>query len=212
MMGKCEVQTDRCVAKELAPITAVWSIPGRTQLNVCRPCLEEQIRLGEWRLENARVRPRAADLAVYDSSGHLKLVVEVKKGMTEPDLPWDASARIMHRNLFFHGGIPSAEYFLLINFPHDYALWKVSKSSIPGQRPDFEGHFGDELLKYWKEIPEPIGKKPRAVFEEAVAAWLRNLIESKDTPHDAYSLWLSQSGLLGEIRGGSIQTESLLSA
>ncbi len=33
---------------EEGPITAVWGPPGQTQINVCRACLEEKIRLGEW--------------------------------------------------------------------------------------------------------------------------------------------------------------------
>jgi hypothetical protein len=57
MMGECDIQTEKCVAKEdPAPITAVWSLPGRRQINVCKPCLEENIRRGKWIVEGARVR------------------------------------------------------------------------------------------------------------------------------------------------------------
>ncbi len=33
--------------------------PGRTQINVCRSCLEEKMRLGEWDVEGARIQPTA---------------------------------------------------------------------------------------------------------------------------------------------------------
>jgi hypothetical protein len=59
LKGGCHIQTSRCIAKEEGPITAVWSPPGRTQINVCRACLEEKIRLGEWEVEGARPREHA---------------------------------------------------------------------------------------------------------------------------------------------------------
>ena len=55
LVGVCEVQTGKCTAKSSSPITAVWTPPGRTQTNVCRACLEEKIRIGEWHVEGARV-------------------------------------------------------------------------------------------------------------------------------------------------------------
>ena len=59
MMGQCTIQTDVCTAKELAAITAVWGTPGRRQINLCRACLDEMIRRGEWEVEGARARRRA---------------------------------------------------------------------------------------------------------------------------------------------------------
>ncbi|AUB79818.1 hypothetical protein THSYN_01815 [Candidatus Thiodictyon syntrophicum] len=54
MFGICAVQTSVCVAKEGAPITAVWTVPNRTQINVCSACLNEQLRTGKWIIEGAR--------------------------------------------------------------------------------------------------------------------------------------------------------------
>jgi len=58
MTGTCSVRTERCVARSPAPITAVWTLPGKTQINVCSACLDEQVRTGEWIVEGAR--PSAA--------------------------------------------------------------------------------------------------------------------------------------------------------
>jgi len=58
MTGECDIKTDVCTARTAKPITAVWTPPGRTQVNVCRACLDEKIRTGEWQVEGARVRPR----------------------------------------------------------------------------------------------------------------------------------------------------------
>ena len=59
MIGTCTIQTKSCSAKKAAAITAVWSAPGRTQVNVCRECLEEKISCGEWDVEGAKIRQSA---------------------------------------------------------------------------------------------------------------------------------------------------------
>jgi hypothetical protein len=54
--GVCDVQTKHCTAKAGGAITAVWGPPGRTQINICRACLEEKMRYGEWTVDGARLR------------------------------------------------------------------------------------------------------------------------------------------------------------
>ena len=48
MMGICLVQTDKCTAKKVGPITAVWVEPTRRQLDVCDQCLKVKLDSGEW--------------------------------------------------------------------------------------------------------------------------------------------------------------------
>ena len=55
MLGECTVRTSFCTALNPAPITAVWALPGRVQINVCRACLEEMLRQGQWSISGARV-------------------------------------------------------------------------------------------------------------------------------------------------------------
>jgi hypothetical protein len=57
--GIYSIQTDRCTAKKEGPITAVWGPLGRTQINVCRACLEEKTRIGEWEVQGARLLQHA---------------------------------------------------------------------------------------------------------------------------------------------------------
>jgi hypothetical protein len=54
MTGTCAVQTNRCVALQPAPITAVWTVPEKAQINVCGACLDEQVKTGAWVIEGAR--------------------------------------------------------------------------------------------------------------------------------------------------------------
>ncbi len=58
LVDECSVQTDVCTARTPRPITAVWALPGRRQINVCRACLDEMIRKGDWKVEGARAQPR----------------------------------------------------------------------------------------------------------------------------------------------------------
>lgn len=54
--AKCDLKTDKCISEgPNSPVTAVWGPPGRTQINVCRPCLEEMMRLGLWEIRGARL-------------------------------------------------------------------------------------------------------------------------------------------------------------
>jgi len=48
MWGICEVQTNVCSAKDGGAITAVWTSPGRKQVNVCNECYEKKKESGEW--------------------------------------------------------------------------------------------------------------------------------------------------------------------
>jgi hypothetical protein len=66
--GVCDIQSEKCTARTTAPVTAIWSPPGRTQVNVCGACLNEMIRRGEWYVKGARL-PRPAAVAVLEPQG-----------------------------------------------------------------------------------------------------------------------------------------------
>lgn len=55
-VGECQVKTDKCQATTPDPITVVYLLPEETQVNVCRACLEEKMRKGEWQIEGARLQ------------------------------------------------------------------------------------------------------------------------------------------------------------
>ncbi len=54
MFGECTVRTGACLAATSGPITAVWTLPGRIQIDVCGACLHEQLRTGDWHMEGTR--------------------------------------------------------------------------------------------------------------------------------------------------------------
>lgn len=53
--GYCNVDTELCTTKEFSgALTAVWSPPGRIQVNVCGSCLNEMIRQGMWKVKEQK--------------------------------------------------------------------------------------------------------------------------------------------------------------
>ncbi|HKP77221.1 MAG TPA: hypothetical protein VJT67_16935 [Longimicrobiaceae bacterium] len=195
LTGVCEVQTAACEAISPAPITAVWAMPARTQINVCRPCLDEKVRDGAWEIPGARI-PQRADAAVYGPSGDLLLVVEVKSnapGEPEAAARW---AEAVHRNLILHAGIPGAPYFLLVGYPRSLFFWRQRPRTNPPREPD-GSYFGPLLNGGAATGDDPADQ------EQAVAQWLENSIRGdRSTSSEREPDWLER--LFRELRGGKV--------
>ena len=59
MIGICSVNTEKCVAKTTPePITAVYRLPDRVQIDVCGACLTEKISRGDWESETPLILRR----------------------------------------------------------------------------------------------------------------------------------------------------------
>lgn len=201
LVGVCEIQTSECVAREPSPITAVWAEPGRRQVNVCRPCLEEMVRAGSWEIPGARVH-RRFDVAVFNPAGELVLVVEVKDLPRQPKVDLREWAWRVHRNLIVHSGVPASPFFLLVGVPTEFFLWTSRTSADPLDQPEFSVHDPDQLAPFYPESIVPGELRPETE-EDAVAEWLRSLTATRRR-HRYRAAWLVESGLLDAIRGGSV--------
>jgi hypothetical protein len=203
--GICSIQTEKCVAKQSAPITAVWQHPGRIQVNVCRPCLEEQIRSGEWEIEGAKVEKRA-DVAVFSPDKKIQLVVEVKKSPSQKKELREWATKI-RRNLLVHSGIPSTRYFLLAVLPDWLFLWKPQATFNLDKAPDYELKAQEILKKYLDEISSTKPIPSEYDYEYLVSLWLQELAKSK--PSESPSLnWFYESGLYDAVKDGSVVMEA----
>lgn len=209
LVDVCGVQTEKCVAKQPAAITAVWTLPGRLQVNVCRPCLEEQVRAGEWEIQGARIKSRA-DVAVYSPDQRLQLVVEVKKGpQTEKSLRnWAAQ---IHRNLVTHAGIPNAPYFLLVILPGKLYLWKDSDPFNLNKAPDCVIDAEEVLKPYFDQLPVSLEEAREYQLASLIASWLKDLVNSKPLTDPALT-WLVDSGLFEVISNGSVVMQAPIAA
>jgi hypothetical protein len=201
--GICQIQGSECVARQPAPITVVWELPARRQVNVCKPCLEEQIRAGRWAVESAKIKTRA-DLAVYDAQGKLQLVVEVRQPLLDSSLSWKTWVRKIHRNLYAHSGLPTSQFLLVIGFPDFYALWR-HHPMIPGRHPDFEGDLGGLLNRYLSYDRTADSHVLGYQAQHAVERWLKDLVASDRPPTDPHLQWIHTSRLFDTIRHGTIE-------
>lgn len=209
LMDVCSIQTERCVAKETAPITAVWTLPGRVQVNVCRPCLEEQVRAGLWEIEGAKVEGRA-DVAVYSPDKKLALIVEVKKTPDQRINLRDWAKRI-HRNLLAHGGIPGSPYFLVAILPDKLYLWKESSPSDLDQAPDYEVEAKKILQRYFDLLSTSAEDASSYQLETLVSLWLKDVVHSEPSDVDSMK-WFYDSGLYEATKEGSVVTEASVAA
>jgi hypothetical protein len=202
IVGVCEIQTEACTARTPAPITAVWALPARRQINVCSTCLDEMVRNGEWQIEGARLR-RRADVAVFDESGNLQLVVEAK--YIKPDEDTSRRAVQIRRNLLAHSGIPDSPFFLIV-FPDHFYLWKKGLPDAYDRQADYS--VGTEIFfksfaDNWKQSFEPMSG---IEFERLVSEWIKDLSHSSDT--SKIPEWAQASGLYDAIKNGSVVTEA----
>jgi hypothetical protein len=210
----CEIKTSKCIARETPrAVTAVWSPPGRTQINVCQPCINEMIRAGQWEIQGARI-PQRADIAVLDHTGKIKLITEVQYAPNAKSHAKQAAQ--IRRNLLAHAGIPDTPFFL-IAFPDTFYLWK-QKSLNHYERPvdyyerpaDYEAGATHIIKHYAQAMGEQIEHISPQQFELLIANWLQEMIATENmTIPD----WVNQSGLYEAIKNGKlVATDYPLSA
>jgi hypothetical protein len=200
----CEIKTDKCTAREQpGPITAVWSLPGRTQINVCRSCIDEMIRRGEWEVEGARIK-RRADIAIFDYEGKVKLIAEVEHSPTLEDTSKRATQ--IRRNLLIHSGIPNTPFFL-VAFPDNFYLWEKKSPDSYDRPPDYRASVKSIVKKYSKAMGTPSETMSPREFEMLVSRWLKDLISNEDVKVPE---WANKSGLYDAIKEGKLVVEASL--
>ncbi|HEY9711352.1 MAG TPA: hypothetical protein V6D48_24295 [Oculatellaceae cyanobacterium] len=142
-----------------------------------------------------------ADIVVFDKYGQLVLIAEVKsKPGTSSD--W---AKKMRRNMYAHGLLPDAPFFLLA-LPDRFYLWKNAHKTLEPLEPTEQIDPTAFLQPYYKRS----GISPNDIsgdsFELVVVAWL-NQVLSVDNPQDLLQEnqdWLVSSGLFDCMRGGHL--------
>lgn len=147
-----------------------------------------------------------ADLTLYDRSGRLTAVAEIKNKLGT-SREWAAQTR---RNILAHGGSSNADFFLLVT-PDRLYLWKDSGTDPVRVAPTFEADTRQEFAPYFESSGVDPGHVSGHAFELLVAAWLGDLTRSvataADIPHD--QSWLAKSGFRTAIRDGRIEYEAV---
>ena len=145
-----------------------------------------------------------ADLAIFDRSGQIAAVAEIKRQFgTSCD--WAARLR---RNLLAHGIRRVGGYFLLIT-PDRLYLWKdagINPEKVP---PTHEADMQPEFAQYFEGAGIDPDNISEAAFELLVGAWFGQLMrlegEAKDLAENRS--WLAESGLLSAVKDGRIEYE-----
>lgn len=139
-----------------------------------------------------------ADLLVYDSSGALRVLVEVKNTPTVSRV-WATEFR---RNLQRHGHLPRADYFVLAT-PEQLYVWK--EPAQPDDPPAAIVRARDLWTPYLGSAATP----PRTgeAFELAIASWLSDVARNWDVvrPREPEARTLEETGLPDTIRGGRVE-------
>lgn len=203
-VGSCDIQSKRCLAKVSGPVTAIWAPPGRSQVNVCHTCLDEQFRSSEWEIAGARIKQRA-DVAVYDPQGQLKLVVE-SKNISCPLGANGASsseeqAIQLRRHLLRHAGIPQTPYFLLA-FPNRFYFWSKSDANAAA---DYQND-STNILNLHALDPDSSDYD----LEMQIASWLKDIAGAETPATQIEPEWIVTSGLYNAIKGGTVVVEATL--
>jgi hypothetical protein len=208
MMGVCDVQTKECAARDPYPLTVVWEMPARRQINVCRPCLEEMVRTGDWIVPGSRI-PARWDFGAFDKSGNLLLAIEVKTSSTLVKRDFHRWALQIRRNLLLHSALPHSDAFLIICFPDALAFWP--NNALPEDAAPAYEYVGDDLLdsyaaKWMADASLPQFRRS----EGAVDEWLHDVRNGKcDHDESSGARWLRSSGLFGILRNeGTIIREA----
>lgn len=147
-----------------------------------------------------------ADLALYDRSGRLAAIAEVKNKLGT-SREWAARTR---RNILAHGHGYSADFFLLVT-PDRVYVWKGADTEPVPAPPTYEADTGPGFAPYF----ERAGLDPHDVsgqaFELLVGAWLSDVIRSEEAmgkPSDDQN-WLAKSGFRNAVKGGHVEYETV---
>ena len=148
------------------------------------------------------------DLALYDRSGRLTAVAEIKNKLGTSG-EWAAQTR---RNILAHGEPCNADFFLLVT-PDRLYLWK-GRGTDPAQivPPTFEADTLQEFAPYFESAEVDPQHVSGHAFELLVAAWLGDITRSAETTgklSDDQS-WLAKSGFRAAILDGRIEYEAVV--
>jgi hypothetical protein len=148
-----------------------------------------------------------ADILAFDRFGQTALIAEVKNKRST-SIEWAVK---MRRNMYAHGLLPDAPFFLLA-LPDIFYLWENTSKNLEIVEPTQEVNPFPFLQPYY----ESFGISPEEIttgsFEFIVKAWLNQVLEAK-SPQDLFDGnqdWLISSGLFDKLAGGRLEVEALV--
>jgi hypothetical protein len=144
------------------------------------------------------------DFALYNQSGRLAAVIEVKNKMGT-SREWASKLR---RNMFAHGEGYNADFFLLV-MPDRLYLWKNAAATPLLAPPTYEIDARSLFAPYFEKAGVNADDISGYAFELVVAAWLGDLVRSEEQTEKLTNeqRWLVESGFLAAVRDGRVAYE-----
>lgn len=146
-----------------------------------------------------------ADILAFDRYGQLALIAEIKnKRGTSSE--WAAK---MRRNMFAHGLLPNAPFFLLA-LPDNFYLWKNTGINLNVVEPTQKVDPHPFLQPYYESFGISPDNLTGRSFEFIVTSWLNQVLRAK-SPKDFFGGnqdWLVSSGLFDKLAGGRLEVEA----
>lgn len=146
-----------------------------------------------------------ADILAFDKNGQLALVAEVKSKLgTSSD--WAAKLR---RNMFAHGSMPDAPFFLLA-LPDSFYLWQNTGRTLEVVEPTQQVDPQPFLQPLFDATNPSNSHLTEQSFELIVTSWLNQILQtqhSEDLPEGNRN-WIVSSGLFDKLTGGHLSIEA----
>jgi hypothetical protein len=148
-----------------------------------------------------------ADLTVYNRDDQPTLLVEVTKKLGA-SREWAAQLR---RNLYAHGTLPRAKFFLLA-MPDRFYLWKQNGADLELKEPVYAIDSRPILNPYFERAGVTANKIDGQSLELIIGSWLAEIIYADKRPEDFddSQKWLIESGLYEAVAGGRFEYEKVV--
>ena len=149
-----------------------------------------------------RSRP---DLAVYNSRGELKVVIDIKRryGKTSE---WATHTR---RSMAVYGNLTDVDYFIIAT-PDRLFMWKESRAEPDLIPPTYEADMRSELAPYYEDAHLDKRNISGYALEILIQTWLRDIIwpDIFMYKHQSPPNWIDESGLLNAVENGRVEFDS----
>lgn len=157
--------------------------------------------------EEGPAMSQIADFIAYSPDGQIALIAEAK-GRMNRSRSWATQLR---RNMLAYGGVPNSRFFLLA-LPDRLFLWKDAGNAPDLVEPTYEVDAIPFFQPYYAAAKVSPDQLTAQSFELIVTFWLNELVHSGASANMAepQRRFLTESGLLDAIKGGSLAVEASL--
>lgn len=147
-----------------------------------------------------------ADILAFDKNGQLALVAEVKNKLGTSS-EWAAKLR---RNMFAHGSVPNAPFFLLA-LPDSFYLWENTGRTLEVVEPTQQVDPQPFLQPLSGSTDAAYRNLTEQSFELVVTSWLNQVLQAQRPEEflEGNQGWLLSSGLFEKLTGGHLSLEAV---